>query len=164
MSAASCIRYVVGTCGHSNASWGGAINRYLVAVVAARAIWAAVPAAAVLVAAPPVAAAPAPTPPPVDGGASVQTLEPSRPSTPALDEQFLADLTRAGIRIADVPTVIFGGHDTCAFLAAGHTAVEAVEQGLSNNATMTRADEIAYVDAAISVYCPRYLGLTGTLA
>jgi hypothetical protein len=34
----------------------------------------------------------------------------------------------------------------------------------SNNATMTRTDEIAYVDAAISVYCPRYLGLTGTLA
>jgi len=55
-------------------------------------------AAAVLVAAPPVAAAPAPTFPPVDGGASVQTLTPSRPSTPALDDAFLSDLTRAGIR------------------------------------------------------------------
>ena len=54
------------------------MNRLLVAVVAA-----------VLIAAPPVGAAPAPTPPPVDGGASVQTLEPSRPSTPARDEQFL---------------------------------------------------------------------------
>jgi Protein of unknown function (DUF732) len=49
-------------------------------------------------------------------------------------------------------------------LAAGHTAIEAVETGMHNNTTMTRADEIAYVDAAISVYCPRYLGLTGTLA
>jgi hypothetical protein len=39
-----------------------------------------------------------------------------------------------------------------------------VEQGQKNNPTMTRADEIAYIDAAISVYCPRYLGLTGTLA
>jgi hypothetical protein len=57
-------------------------------------------AAVVLVAAPPVAAAPAPTFPPVDGGASVQTLTPSRPSTPALDDAFLSDLTRAGIRIA----------------------------------------------------------------
>ena len=140
------------------------MNRHPVAVVAARAIWVAVPAAAVVVAAPPVAAAPAPTPLPVDGGASVQTLEPSRPSTPALDDQFLADLARAGIRIADMPTVIFGAHDTCAFIAAGHDAIEAVEQGQRNNATMTRADEIAYVDAAISVYCPRYLGLTGTPA
>jgi serine/threonine protein kinase, bacterial len=94
----------------------------------------------------------------------VQTLQPSRPSTPVLDEQFLADLTRAGIRIADVPTVVYGAHDTCAYLAAGHTAIEAVETGMHNNTTMTRADEIAYVDAAISVYCPRYLGLTGTLA
>src|ERR1700757_2885614 len=81
MSAASCIRYVAGTCGDSNVSWGCAMNRYLVAVVAARAIWVAVPAAAVVVAGAPVPPAPAPTPPPVDGGASVQTLEPSRPST-----------------------------------------------------------------------------------
>ena len=129
------------------------MNRLLVAVVAA-----------VLIAAPPVAAAPAPTPPPVDGGASVQTLEPSRPSTPARDEQFLADLARAGIRVSDVPTVVYGAHDTCAYLAAGHDAIEAVDTGMHNNATMTRADEIAYVDAAISVYCPRYRPLTGTLA
>ena len=129
------------------------MNRYLVAVVAT-----------VLVASPPVVAAPAPTPPPDDGGASVQTLEPPRPSTPALDDAFLSDLTRAGIRIADVPTVIFGAHDTFAYLAAGHDAIEAVDTGMHNNATMTRADAIAYVDAATSVYCPRYLGLTGTLA
>jgi serine/threonine-protein kinase len=129
------------------------MNRYLVAVVAA-----------VLIAAPPVAAAPGPTPPPVDGAASVQTLEPSRPSTPARDEQFLADLARAGIRVGDVPTVVYGAHDTCAYLAAGHDAIEAVDTGMHNNATMTRADEIAYVDAAISVYCPRYTPLTGTLA
>jgi Protein of unknown function (DUF732) len=95
---------------------------------------------------------------------NVQQLIPSLPSTSARDEAFLTALANAGIRIADVPTVIFGAHDTCAYLAAGHTAVEAVEQGLSNNATMTRADGIAYVDAAISGYCPRYLRLTGTLA
>jgi integrase len=86
------------------------MNRLLVAVVVA---------AAVLVAAPPVAAAPAPTPPPVDGGASVQTLEPSRPSTPVLDEQFLGDLARAGIRITDASVAVAGAHDVRAYLVAG---------------------------------------------
>jgi hypothetical protein len=105
------------------------MNRLLVAVVVA---------AAVLVAAPPVAAPPAPTPPPVDGGASVQTLEPSRPSTPVLDEQFLGDLARAGIRITDASVAVYGAHDTCAYMAAGHDAEKAVEKGMSNNATMTR--------------------------
>ena len=125
------------------------MNRLLVAVVAASAIWAAVPAAA---------------DPAADPG-TVQTLTPpSKPSTPALDEQFLADLTRAGMRIADAPVAVYGAHDTCAYLAAGHDAIEAVEQGRRNNPTMTRTDEIAYVDAAVSVYCPRYVELKGTLA
>jgi Protein of unknown function (DUF732) len=110
-------------------------------------------AAAVLLAAGPAAADP-----------TVQQLQPSLPSTPQRDDAFLADLARAGMSIADVPTAIAGARDTCAYLASGHTAMQAVEQGLKNNATMTRADEIAYVDAAIDVYCPRYLGLTGTLA
>jgi hypothetical protein len=95
---------------------------------------------------------------------TVQTLTPSRPSTPALDKQFLADLTRAGIRITDAPVAVYGAHDTCAYLAAGHDAIEAVEQGRRNNPTMTRTDEIAYVDAAIDVYCPRYVELKGTVA
>ena len=90
-------------------------------------------------------------------------MEPSRPSTPALDEQFLADLARAGIGVTDVPRAVFGAHDTCAFLAAGHDAEQAVEKGMANNASMTRADEIAYIDAVIEVYCPRYPGITGTL-
>jgi len=60
------------------------------------------------------------------GSGAVQTLTPSRPSTPALDEQFLADLTKAGMRITDVPTAIAGAHDTCAYLAAGGTAEDAV--------------------------------------
>jgi hypothetical protein len=119
------------------------MNRYLVAVAAAWAVWAAVPAGA-------------------DPG-DVQQLQPSRPSAPQLDEQFLADLTNAGIGVTDVPRAVFGAHDTCAFLAEGHDAEEAVEKGMANNASMTRADEIAYVDAAILAYCPRYMRLTGTL-
>jgi hypothetical protein len=81
----------------------------LVAAAAAWAIWAPAPACA---------------------DPTIQTLEPSRPSTPALDEQFLGDITNAGIRIADVRTAVAGGHDTCAYLAAGHDALEALEQGL----------------------------------
>jgi hypothetical protein len=42
--------------------------------------------------------------------------------------------------------------------------LEALKMGMANNATMTRTDEIAYVDAAIDVYCPRYVRLTGTMA
>ncbi len=110
-------------------------------------------AAAVLVAAVPAAADP-----------TVQQLQPSLPSTPARDGQFLAELARAGLRVADVRTAIAGARDTCAYLAAGHDAEEALEQGLRNNSTMTRTDEIAYIDAAIEVYCPRYVRLTGTLA
>jgi hypothetical protein len=52
----------------------------------------------------------------------------------------------------------------CAYLAAGHDALEAAEQGERNNRTMTRTDEIAYIDAAIEVYCPRYVEMTGTLS
>lgn len=63
----------------------------------------------------------------------------------------------------DAPTAVFGAHDTCAFLAAGHDAEEAVEKGMANNASMTRADEMPYVDAAILAHCPRYMRLTGTL-
>jgi hypothetical protein len=115
------------------------------AVVATWAIWAAVPAAA-------------------DPGA-VGTLSPSRPSTPELDGQFLDSLERAGIRVTDVPTAVYGAHDTGAYMAGHrHTAEDAVEQGLRNNSTMTRTDEIAYIDAAIDVYCPRYVELKGTLA
>ncbi len=111
-------------------------------------------AAAVLVAAPPVAAA----------DPTVQTLTPSRPSTPARDDQFLTDLASAGIRVTDVPVAIYGAHDTCAYIAAGHTAIEAVEQGQRNNLTFNRAEQIAYVDSAIEVYCPQQRPLNGALA
>jgi Protein of unknown function (DUF732) len=119
------------------------MNRLLVAVAAAWAIWAAVPAAA---------------------DPTVQQLQPSLPSTPARDEQFLNDLARAGMRVVDVPAAIYGGHDTCAYLAAGHTAIEAMEQGQRNNPTFTRAEQIAYVDSAIEVYCPQQRPLNGALA
>ena len=69
-----------------------------------------------------------------------------------------------GMRISDVAFAIGGAHDTCAFIADRHTASEAMQTGLANNSSMTRADETAYVQAAIAVFCPRFLGMTDTLA
>lgn len=118
--------------------------------------------------APPPIAAPPPEPtstvtvtetPTLAAPPPVQTVAPPRPSSAALDEQFLADLTSAGITITDVAAAIYGGHDTCAYLAAGHTAAEAEETGMRNNASMTHANAIAVVDAAIAVYCPQYQGV-----
>lgn len=68
-------------------------------------------------------------------------------------------LARDGIRVVDVPAAIAGGLDVCAFMAAGHRALEAVEQGERNNSTMTREDEISCVNAAITIWCPRQAGL-----
>jgi hypothetical protein len=116
--------------------------------------------AAAIALSPPVLADPTADP----GDVQTLTPPPSLASTPALDEQFLADLTNAGMRIADVPVAIAGAHDTCAFIAARHTAAEAMQTGMANNPTMTRADETAYVQAAIAVFCPRFLGMTDTLA
>src|ERR1700722_17809231 len=121
--------------------------------------------AALVIAAPIALSPPVPADPTADPG-DVQplTAPPSLASTPALDEQFLANLTNAGMRIADVPVAIAGAHDTCAFIAARHTATEAMQTGMANNRTMTRADETAYVQAAIAAHCPRFLGMTDTLA
>lgn len=94
-----------------------------------------------------------------DSGASVQQLQPSLPSTPARDNAFLSALSRAGLRVVDAPTAIDGAHDTCDYLAAGHVALEAALQGQRNNPTFTREQQIAYLNAAISTYCPRQTGL-----
>jgi hypothetical protein len=116
--------------------------------------------AAAIALSPPVSADPTADP----GAVQTMTPPPSLPSTPALDEQFLGDLTDAGMRITDVSVAIAGAHDTCAFIVARHTATEAMQTGLANNPTMTRADETAYVQAAIAIFCPRFLGMTDTLA
>jgi Protein of unknown function (DUF732) len=109
--------------------------------------------------------APAAADPAGDPG-DVQTLAPPAvlPSTPALDKQFLSDLTQARIAVSDVPVAISGARETCSFIAAHHTALQAMQKGMANNPTMTAANERAYVQAAIAVYCPRFLGMTDTLA
>jgi Protein of unknown function (DUF732) len=112
-----------------------------------------------------VAASPASADPTADPG-NVRTLTTPvvLPSTPALDEQFLSDLAQSRIAVSDVPVAISGARDTCAFIAEHHTALQAMQTGMANNPTMTPGDERAYIVAAIAVYCPRFLGMTDTLA
>jgi Protein of unknown function (DUF732) len=86
----------------------------------------------------------------------VQTLAPPRPSAAALDEQYLDDLSVAGILITNVPEAITGGREVCAFLAEGHTEPEAVQTAMGNNVSK-RANAITVVDAAIAVYCPQHV-------
>jgi predicted trehalose synthase len=98
---------------------------------------------------------------------NVGTLTPpaSKASTATLDDQFLAQIARWGMRVADVHAAIAGAHDACAFLAVdGHTAEDVIEQGMRVNSSMTREDEIAFYNAAVSAYCPKYLRVSGSIA
>jgi hypothetical protein len=97
---------------------------------------------------------------------TVQTMRPpsSQASTASLDDKFLAGLAGSGIRVSDVRAAIEGAKDICAFLAAGHDATEVIAQGMANNPSMTRSDEIAAFNAAVGAYCPSRLRLSGTLA
>lgn len=111
-------------------------------------------------------AAPAPPPqtvtvtqtPALAASPPVQTVVPPRPSAAALDEQFLGDLTAAGITITDVRLAVEGAHATCAYIAQGHTKGETVTDTMRNNASLTYANTVAYVDAAVAVYCPQFEG------
>jgi hypothetical protein len=89
----------------------------------------------------------------------VQTLVPPRPSAAALDEQYLNDLTAAGMLIASVPQAVEGAHEVCEYLAAGHTEPEAVRTAMGNNPLLTLGNAITAVDGAIAVYCPRNAGM-----
>jgi hypothetical protein len=154
MSVTSYIPYVVSTCGHSSTTSTYAMSRHLVALVALGAgVGFATPA--------PAAADPAGDP------GNVATLQPPAPkasTTITADDRFLADIARAGMRVSDVRAAIAGGHDVCAYLAAGHNALDVIAQGIANNPTMTRSDEIAAYNAAVSAYCPQRLRLSGSLA
>ena len=114
----------------------------LAAVAAAWAILAAAPAAA---------------------DPNVQHLTPVLPDTPERDDAFLDALANAGIQVVDVRAAIAGGRDACAYMVASHSAEQTVEKGLANNPTLTRVQQIAYVNAAIETWCPRQTGLN-TLA
>jgi|GEM_PF-6738153 Protein of unknown function (DUF732) len=106
------------------------------AVLAAWAIWAAVPAAA------------DPTADPGD----VSTLQP-RQSQVDLDERFLDDLGLGGIRVVDVKQVLGDAHQICAARKAGQTEQQIVKLAISENHTLTEANAETLVESAEAVYC-----------
>jgi hypothetical protein len=107
--------------------------------------------------------APAAADPTGDPG-NVNAMQPPRPSQATQDDQFLAQIARWHLRVADVRAAIAGAHETCSLLAAGHNATDVIEQGMRNNHTMTRDDVIAAYNAAVGAYCPKYLRISGTVA
>jgi hypothetical protein len=93
-------------------------------------------------------------PPPVETLAPPKPVAPPRSSQADLDERFLADITGGGMLITDVRAAIEGAHETCAYLAEGHSEPQALAMAMRNNASLTRAMAITVVDAAIAIYCP----------
>jgi Protein of unknown function (DUF732) len=96
-------------------------------------------------------APPAPPPPP-------RAPAQRSPSQADLDERFMGDLTASGMLITSVSAVIASAHEICAYLAAGHTPVDAAGVVLRTNTTLTPATAVAMVDSAVAVYCPHYSG------
>ena len=78
------------------------------------------------------------------------------PSESDLDEQFLSDLTSAGLRITDVREVVGDAHNICAYLAAGHSEREAALVAMRDNASLTQDNAATLVDSAARTYCPQF--------
>ncbi len=107
---------------------------------------------------PPPSPAPAsPTPAPVQA-APTYTPPPVREQDPKADQRFLALASQIpGITITDPVAVANSGRAMCRGLQNGRTpADEAV--ATANNTGLTPEHAAAVVTAAISVYCPQYLG------
>jgi hypothetical protein len=92
-------------------------------------------------------------PPPVTVQAQPR-IDPG-PSEADLDEQYLNDLTGAGLKITSVREVIAGAHSVCAYLGAGHSEADAVRTAMHGNTTLTEGNALTLVDSAVRVYCPQ---------
>jgi hypothetical protein len=98
--------------------------------------------------------APESAPSPAAEPAPPKPVAPPLSSQTDLDERFLADITAGGMQITDVRAAIEGAHETCAYLAEGHSEPQALAVAMRNNASLTRAMAITVVDVAIAIYCP----------
>jgi Protein of unknown function (DUF732) len=111
-----------------------------------------------------------PTPPPTT--VTVQaappptvTVEAPPPHPPAPsprmsdnDRAFIDTLIGDNIIVTSPTKVIEGGREVCQYIAAGHTAHDAVGLARSSNPTLTPENAMTYVGAAIGSYCPQYGG------
>jgi hypothetical protein len=97
---------------------------------------------------------PAAVPPPTVTVAPTTVTVAPAPSQADRDEQFLAGLTGAGLRITDVREAIGSAHSICAYLAAGHSEADAARTAQRNNASLGPADAVVLISTAVRVYCP----------
>lgn len=94
---------------------------------------------------------PAPAPPP-----STVTVTPPPTWAPPIDDQFLADLNRAGMHILSSQKTISEGHNICWDLGQGSSRAQIESALLSNVPSFTPANAKALVGASIRYYCPEY--------
>ncbi|MFZ0715747.1 DUF732 domain-containing protein [Mycobacterium sp.] len=115
----------------------------------------------------------APAPPPVIAEPPPVTTEAPAPTTvyvptpaPApvtphrsgADAAFLDALREDGIIVTNPAEAIAGGRQACEYIAAGHTAHDAMRLSIANNPTLTPENASILIGAAIGAYCPQYTG------
>jgi hypothetical protein len=113
------------------------------------------PSTVTVSAAPSPSAAPPPAPAPAPQTVTV-THQPPPPWTPPIDDQFLADLNRAGMHILSSQKTISEGHNICWDLGQGSSRAQIESALLSNVPSFTPANAKALVGASIHYYCPEY--------
>ena len=132
---------------------GRTMNRYLVAVAVAVAV--AVIATLWAIA----GAVPSQADPTGDPG-TIQTLQPPRPSTAALDRAFTALVSQIpGMHIIDSTITDNGGRKVCEYLDS-HSREDTEAALLGDNPTFTPAEADAFVGDAMQVYCSAHIRQT----
>lgn len=104
----------------------------------------------IVAAQPPAAAQPVPVLVP---DRPLKTVDQPPPLTP--DQQFLAALNQEGLKPIGDPTVaIKAAHETCDYLAAGHTRTQAVQHYAANNPELTPTQLATAIEITAQTYCP----------
>jgi hypothetical protein len=81
------------------------------------------------------------------------------PRRSAADEAFMSSLREDGIIVTNPTEVIANAHGVCQYIAAGHTAHEAMRSAMADNRTLTLENAATLIGAAIGAYCPQYTGM-----
>jgi hypothetical protein len=104
------------------------------------------------------------TPDPQAAATVTAETPPPPPVAPAprysgTDEAFMAALREDGIIVSNPTEVIANAHAVCQYIAAGHTAHEAMRSVMADNRTLTLENAATLIGAAIGAYCPQYTGM-----
>lgn len=85
-------------------------------------------------------------------------LVPPVPSGPSADAKYLAQVQQAGVTITDVQWAISSGHLVCKDMARGSNSESEAASVMRDIPGMPHFQALMIVFAAISSYCPEYLG------